>query len=80
MAISIGMVTNFSISSALLPGHWVMIVTLVFVTSGKASTGVFEKTDASEDDGDQSEEYDQVFPFEGKGDDGIDKLIHCLGH
>ena len=40
MAISTGIVMNFSISSALRPGHWVMIVTFVFVTSGKASTGV----------------------------------------
>ena len=31
---------NFSTSSALLPGHWVIMVTFVFVTSGKASTGV----------------------------------------
>src|ERR1700722_7894905 len=39
-AISRGMVTNFSISSALLPGHWVIIVTSVFVTSGNASIGI----------------------------------------
>lgn len=31
----IGKVTNFSISSALRPGHWVIIRALVFVTSGK---------------------------------------------
>ena len=31
---------NFSTSSALRPGHWVMMVTFVFVTSGKASIGV----------------------------------------
>ena len=37
---------NFSISSALRPGHWVMIVTFVFVTSGKASTGVCRKLTA----------------------------------
>src|SRR5690606_19234730 len=37
----IGNVTNFSISSALLPGHCVMILALVLVTSGKASIGVF---------------------------------------
>ena len=43
MAISIGMVTNFSISSADRPGHCVMIVTFVFVTSGKASIGVWRK-------------------------------------
>ena len=43
MASSIGMVTNFSTSSALLPGHCVMMVTLVLVMSGKASTGVFSK-------------------------------------
>ena len=34
---------NFSTSSALLPGHWVIMVTFVFVTSGKASTGVCVK-------------------------------------
>ena len=43
MAISIGIVINFSISSALLPGHWVIIVTFVFVTSGNASIGVWIK-------------------------------------
>ena len=40
-AISIGAVTNFSISSADRPGHCVMMVISVFVTSGKASIGVF---------------------------------------
>ena len=42
-AISIGIVTNFSISSALRPGHCVMIVTSVFVTSGNASIGIVLK-------------------------------------
>src|ERR1700694_5214850 len=41
IAISIGMVTNFSTSSALRPGHCVMIVISVVVTSGKASMGIF---------------------------------------
>ena len=41
IAISIGMVINFSISSALLPGHWVMMVISVLVTSGNASIGIF---------------------------------------
>ena len=40
MAISMGIVINFSTSSALRPAHCVMIVTFVFVTSGKASIGV----------------------------------------
>ena len=40
MAISTGIVINFSTSSALRPGHWVMMVTFVFVTSGNASIGV----------------------------------------
>lgn len=31
---------NFSTSSALRPGHWVITVTLVLVTSGNASMGV----------------------------------------
>src|SRR5690606_2800569 len=35
-----GSVTNFSISSALLPGHWVIIRARVLVTSGNASMGV----------------------------------------
>src|SRR5580698_8695117 len=42
-AISIGMVTNFSISSALRPGHCVMMVTSVLVTSGNASIGIVLK-------------------------------------
>src|SRR5580698_6380834 len=41
MAISTGIVTNFSISSALRPGHWVMMLISVLVTSGKASMGMF---------------------------------------
>jgi hypothetical protein len=40
-AISMGAVTNFSISSAERPGHCVMMVISVFVTSGNASMGVF---------------------------------------
>src|SRR2546423_15317218 len=40
IAISIGIVTNFSTSSALLPGHCVMIVISVLVTSGNASIGI----------------------------------------
>src|SRR5580658_2224008 len=43
MAISMGMVTNFSTSSALRPGHWVMISISVFVTSGNASMGILMK-------------------------------------
>src|SRR6516225_106258 len=43
MAISIGMVTNFSTSSALRPGHCVMILISVLVTSGNASMGIFLK-------------------------------------
>src|SRR5580698_7641095 len=43
MAISTGMVTNFSTSSALRPGHCVMILISVFVTSGKASMGMLRK-------------------------------------
>ena len=43
IAISMGMVTNFSISSAERPGHCVMMMTFVLVTSGKASTGVSVK-------------------------------------
>ena len=39
-AISIGMVICFSTSSALLPGHWVIISISVFVTSGNASIGI----------------------------------------
>jgi hypothetical protein len=39
--ISIGIVMNFSISSALRPGHCVMMVISVFVTSGNASIGIF---------------------------------------
>src|SRR6185436_7694898 len=42
-AISVGMVTNFSTSSALLPGHCVMIVISVLVTSGNASMDMLEK-------------------------------------
>ena len=38
--LSSGMVTNFSTSSALRPGHWVMMVISVLVTSGKASMGM----------------------------------------
>src|SRR6185312_12025503 len=41
--ISMGMVMNFSISSALLPGHCVMMVISVLVTSGNASIGIFLK-------------------------------------
>ncbi|MNY53574.1 hypothetical protein D3C86_1893400 [compost metagenome] len=41
ISLEIGNVTNFSISSALLPGHCVMTLTLVLVTSGKASIGVW---------------------------------------
>ncbi len=37
IAISSGRLTNFSTSSALLPGHCVIMVMLVFVTSGNAS-------------------------------------------
>src|SRR5580658_3275000 len=40
MAISMGMVINFSTSSALRPGHWVIMSISVFVTSGKASIGI----------------------------------------
>src|SRR5580692_7997883 len=43
MAISTGIVTNFSTSSALRPGHCVMISISVLVTSGKASMGMFLK-------------------------------------
>ena len=46
IAISTGMVTNFSTSSALRPGHCVMTVTFVLETSGKASTGVCMKLTA----------------------------------
>src|SRR5579883_3311212 len=41
IAISMGIVTNFSISSALRPGHCVMMLISVLVTSGKASMGMF---------------------------------------
>src|SRR5699024_10288043 len=37
----IGRVINFSTSSALRPGHWVMTRPRVLVTSGKASIGVW---------------------------------------
>src|SRR5580658_7841204 len=40
MAISMGMVTNFSTSSALRPDHWVMISISVLVTSGNSSMGM----------------------------------------
>src|ERR1700690_1131353 len=43
IAISMGMVINFSTSSALLPGHCVMILISVLVTSGNASIGIFLK-------------------------------------
>ncbi len=43
MAISTGIVTNFSISSALRPGHWVIMLISVLVTSGNASIGMFLK-------------------------------------
>src|SRR6201991_3243184 len=43
IAISMGIVMNFSISSALRPGHWVIILISVFVTSGKASMGMLRK-------------------------------------
>src|SRR6202035_1335962 len=43
IAISTGIVTNFSISSALRPGHWVIMLISVLVTSGKASMGIFRK-------------------------------------
>src|SRR6185312_10848902 len=39
--ISMGIVMNFSISSALLPGHCVIMVISVLVTSGNASMGIF---------------------------------------
>src|ERR1700730_11668075 len=38
--ISMGIVTNFSTSSALLPGHCVIIVISVLVTSGNASIDI----------------------------------------
>ena len=38
-----GIVTNFSTSSALLPGHCVMTLISVLVTSGKASMGMLLK-------------------------------------
>jgi len=38
-----GDVTNFSISSALRPGHWVIMLISVLVTSGKASMGMLRK-------------------------------------
>ena len=40
MAISMGVVTNFSISSAERPGHCVTMIIWVLVTSGNASMGV----------------------------------------
>src|SRR5690554_3450144 len=43
MAISMGVVTKRSTSSALLPCHWETRMTCVLVTSGKASTGIFRK-------------------------------------
>jgi hypothetical protein len=43
ISISTGIVMNFSTSSALLPGHWVMTTTRVLITSGNASIGVFAK-------------------------------------
>ena len=43
ISVSMGMVTNFSSSSALRPGHCVMITTRVLITSGKASIGVLRK-------------------------------------
>ncbi|MNL25801.1 hypothetical protein D3C87_1472950 [compost metagenome] len=43
IAISRGRETNFSTSSALRPGHCVMMVILVLVTSGNASIVVFLK-------------------------------------
>src|ERR1700722_17958507 len=43
IAISTGIVTNFSISSALRPGHWVIMLISVLVTSGKASMGILRK-------------------------------------
>jgi len=36
-----GIVINFSTSSALLPGHCVMTLISVLVTSGNASMGIF---------------------------------------
>ena len=69
MAISIGIVINFSISSALLPGHWVIIVTFVFVTSGNASTG---------DYGDRGTEEDKEFVPEGERYDIIYECVHIV--
>jgi hypothetical protein len=43
MEISIGVVTNLSISSALRPFHYETIMICVLVTSGKASMGIFLK-------------------------------------
>src|SRR5690606_34617610 len=43
IAISIGVVTNLSISSALLPFHSVTIIICVLVTSGNASMDIFLK-------------------------------------
>ena len=43
-AISTGMVMYFSTSSALLPGHWVIMEISLLVTSGNASMGISLKT------------------------------------
>ena len=77
MAISIGIVINFSISSALLPGHWVIIVTFVFVTSGNASIGVWIKL-VIPAYGDRGTEEDKEFVPEGERYDIIYECVHIV--
>lgn len=78
MAISIGIVINFSISSALLPGHWVIIVTFVFVTSGKRVDRRMDKAGDTGDYGDRGTEEDKEFVPEGERYDIIYECVHIV--
>lgn len=77
MAISIGMVTNFSISSADRPGHCVMIVTLRVCDVREGVDRCLAEAHHTHDDHREGDDEDEVLAFEREGYDEIDELIHC---